>query len=100
MTITKSGRGAVVRFTENDAGYLASILSYARNADVNVDGSATSQRRGRKMLFALAALAESLDADAECYFFRLSSEGQISDAERAEYCRVRKLFDPAYGDEA
>lgn len=98
MKIAKKGRGAVVTFTEKDAAYLAVILGYAGNAELGVDGTDRSSQRGRKMLFALSAVAASLDVDADTHIFSLYRD-QITKAENEAYDETRKIFDPSYGTE-
>lgn len=98
MKIQKKGRGAVVTFTEKDAAYLATIISYASNADVGTTGEPASQKRGRKMLFELTAMCEALDMDASTHIFALYRD-HITQAERDAYTKVMQVFDPEYGKE-
>ena len=95
MKIKRAARGAAVTFSASDAAYLATILSYARNVDISPAGTDASQRRGRKMLFALAGMAVALDGDACAY---LHGGSEINAAEREAYGEARRIFDPEYGE--
>ena len=85
-----------VTIEENDAPFLAMILSYAGNADLSPTGEERDEKKGKRMLMKLAALCEALDNDAVTHIFNLYGDNYGPDARKA-YDDVRRLFEPNYG---